>query len=363
MVVSSKTIRLSTILLTTGGTVNITNGVYTTLPVPFSEENVNPNYLITGTETLVANFTISMVGTPKRNTFITFKWRADCDNNSYDVIILGRTLPEEILNKNFDIEFFYNGSAWSSKITLDIETSDVIDGDQLIDGTVTNDKIDTVAASKITGTITSSQIDTVAATKLTGTIDTARYATNTIPGAAIQLSSITNDRIGDGQITPSKLASSSVLDIFTGTSATTAVVTEEVLHTYSVPANEVNNSAQGLKITVGGTFDATATVKTVKIKLNGQTIYNSAIAVETITSPDNGNFHVQFDILRTGATTAFVNGTALISTATATALSVGVGTITSLDWTAIQNLEITGQNGTANAGDIEVNVVLIEKIK
>ena len=156
--------------------------------------------------------------------------------------------------------------------------------------------------------------------------------------------------------------------VFTGTlhvsttgASTTAVTTEETLSSYSLAANIIPSIGKGIKVKGAFTFDANANTKTARLKINGQTIYSSATAVPTDTAPNDGRLYFEFDLIRTGATTAKIMGMSHISTAT-TASAPGIGTVTGLDFTAIQSILWTGQNGTASAGDITFELGSIELI-
>jgi hypothetical protein len=245
---------------------------------------------------------------------------------------------------------------------IDTTQTSVIDGGSLIDGTVGNAKISALAASKLTGTVSDAQIAGMNANKLSGSIDPARYANNTIPAAAIANASLTATQLADNAITLAKIGSTGVLYMNTIGGSTTAVTTEETLGSYALPANIISANGKGIRVKGAFSFSANNNVKTVRLKINGQTIYSSATAVPSHSTPNNARLLVEFDLIRTGATTGKVMGVFNMTDSTTTYTSVGLGTATSLDFTAIQNILFTGQNGTAAAGEIVFEVGSIEII-
>jgi hypothetical protein len=152
------------------------------------------------------------------------------------------------------------------------------------------------------------------------------------------------------------------LNSFDTTSATTAVTSEEVLHSYTLPANTIAGN-RGMRVRATWTSAANANTKTFRIKLNGVTIYDSSAAVPTDTAPNNGRIHTDFIIQRNGNTTGKVQGVATISTTGTSPVAVGVGQLTGLNWRNDQTVEFTGQNGTASANDIVLQAVIIDAIR
>lgn len=356
MSISTKQRSYVTYTVTTGGTVTIPNGILT------SDPNVDTvrDYVIEGTSILIADLTYTMT-TPVAGTDLTLYWKASVTPSGFAVTVLGQIIPSRLLTKTFILRSTYNGSSWDNVIIVDNTETANIDGTSLVDATVPDAKIIAVAASKLTGTVADSQIAAMNANKLTGSIDAARYANNTIPALAMANSSLTATQMADGAITIPKLASTGTLHVSTTGASTTAVTTEETLSSYSLAANIVPSTGKGIKVKGAFTFAANAHVKTVKLKINGQIIYNSATAVTTDVSPNDARLYFQFDLIRTGATTAKVMGFSLMS-ALITDTAPGVGTVTGLDFTAIQPILWTGQNGTASAGDITFELGSVELI-
>ena len=347
MSISTKQKPYRILTVTTGGTVTLPNGIIASI-----DPNIDSvtEYLIEGSATLSSNLIYTMT-TPVKGTHIDIFYKAAVTPSGNTLTILGKVIPSRLLSKTFILKAVYDGSAWETYLFVDNDETSNIDGDSIVDNSIDNVKIVDVAASKLTGTVSDSQIAAMNANKLSGSIDPARYANNTIPAAAMVNSSLTAAQMADGAITASKLASTGTLHMNTTGGSTTAVVTEEILGTYALPANTIASTNKGIRVKGAFTFAANANTKTVRLKINGQTIYSSATAVPTDTAPNNGRLYFEFDLIRTGATTAKVMGMSHISTTT-TDSAPGIGNATGLDFTASQNIEWTGQNGTASSSDI-----------
>jgi hypothetical protein len=118
-----------------------------------------------------------------------------------------------------------------------------------------------------------------------------------------------------------------------------------------------------LRFRVGLSTEANANTKTVRLKLGGQTFYDSSTAVPTITAPNNGRLFLDFEVVRDSSTSAVINGIAVVSVAAGAETAVGLGPLGSLDWTSSMDFEVTGENGTANAGDIYLQFVTVSLLK
>lgn len=151
-----------------------------------------------------------------------------------------------------------------------------------------------------------------------------------------------------------------LLDTFSGTAATTAVTIEETLFSYDLPA--IVQAGEAVRLVASWRTAANANTKTMRLRVNGQVIYDSSTALPTDTAPNNGRVLAEFELVRTGATTGRVQGTATINAA-GTTVALGIGNVTGLDWLDTQVVEVTGQNGTASANDIELQVVTITQMK
>jgi hypothetical protein len=151
-----------------------------------------------------------------------------------------------------------------------------------------------------------------------------------------------------------------LLDTFSGTAATTAVTIEETLFSYDLPA--IVQAGEAVRLVASWRTAANANTKTMRLRVNGQVIYDSSAALPTDTAPNDGRILAEFELVRTGATTGRVQGTATINAA-GTTVALGIGNVTGLDWSTTQVVTVTGQNGTAAANDIELQVVTITQMK
>lgn len=151
-----------------------------------------------------------------------------------------------------------------------------------------------------------------------------------------------------------------LLDTFSGTAATTAVTIEETLFSYDLPA--IVQAGEAVRLVASWRTAANANTKTMRLRVNGQVIYDSSAALPTDTAPNDGRILAEFELVRTGATTGRVQGTATINAA-GTTVALGIGNVTGLDWSTTQVVTVTGQNGTASANDIELQVVTITQMK
>ena len=137
-------------------------------------------------------------------------------------------------------------------------------------------------------------------------------------------------------------------------SATTAVVTEETLKTYTLPLDTLISIGHGLKVTVFGSFANTATVKTLRLKFNGTVISTNNVT----TSPQDDVFKIEATISYHGGGNSWCFGSGVVGavnqTNTFTAFATDVAT--DLD------IVVTGQNGTANASDIVVRQFTVSTI-
>lgn len=149
---------------------------------------------------------------------------------------------------------------------------------------------------------------------------------------------------------------SSVLTVSTTTAQTTAVITEETLWTYSLPANTLSADGHGVRITAWGSFAANANVKTVRVKFGATTLQPSS---DIATAPSGRAWRFVGEVARTGASTQV--GSHLLSIA-GLAVTQVVATPAENTATAI-TLAVTGQNGTASAGDIVLNYVMVEFLR
>lgn len=131
---------------------------------------------------------------------------------------------------------------------------------------------------------------------------------------------------------------------------TTAVTTEEVLQTYSLPANSLAALNDGVRIRAWGSFAANGNNKTVKLYFGASVISTGVVAT------NNKNWTIELTVLRTAAATQIVVGNALVDT-TAITTYINAGTD---DQAAAVVIKCSGTNGTASAADISCKAMIID---
>jgi len=98
-------------------------------------KNISPSdggnfYLITGTSTLIADWTIQYDPTyslsEQEGMEATFKWKANVDLNGNALTVLGTSLTDEMVSKQGIFTFEYTGASWVMKWKPDHEETDFI---------------------------------------------------------------------------------------------------------------------------------------------------------------------------------------------------------------------------------------------
>jgi len=417
---SSKQRNIQEIVLTTGGTVTISNGepVNPMVAIPTFDDFCT-EYRVTGTQTLTSNFVIAMggVGAPELDTLIKFYWQAVCTRGTFVVTIFGLTIPDDMLGQDFVAEFSYAGGAWSVHLfTVDLSVSGTIPGDRLVSSSVTvlqlgnlsvtTAKLDDLAVTnpklallavegkniadatipdaklanmvaytmKVRDAGTTGVPSNVAVAAQSVLVRQAAGFVNLTPSAdgmvIIRKAGVLSadyvnftelagtlalGQIADDLITLAKQQSTGLLYSKYTDTLTTAVTTEEVLATYTLPAATVAADGKGIRVIASGTTSANANTKTIRLKLGGTTYATNAVT----TAPNASAWEAEFTILRSGAATAVATGRSVVA-ATNQGIQRGTGTPT---WANPNAIEVTGQNGTASAGDITVSMVTIELLK
>lgn len=141
--------------------------------------------------------------------------------------------------------------------------------------------------------------------------------------------------------------------------ATTAVITEETLFSQNVGGRwEIGEMR---RIVVGLTTAANNHTKTMRVKIGAVEVYNSATASPTDTAPNDARVVVDFLCTRLTTTTMYVIGAATISNS-GNWISAATGEITGLPATVGLTIAVTGQNGTASAGDIQFESISVIKV-
>lgn len=141
--------------------------------------------------------------------------------------------------------------------------------------------------------------------------------------------------------------------------ATTAVTTEETLFSQNVGGRwEVGEMR---RVVVGFTTAANNHVKTMRVKIGAVEVYNSATALPTDTTPNDARVVVDFLCTRLTTTTMYVIGAATISDS-GNWISAATGEITGQPATVGLTIDVTGENGTASAGDIQFESISVIKV-
>lgn len=128
---------------------------------------------------------------------------------------------------------------------------------------------------------------------------------------------------------------------------------ETDLHSYSIPANHLNVTKKGIRLTAWGDFTANANVKTLRLKFGAGV---SITLNPTTGSPNGVAFRVEAVIYRTGANTQIIFVMVRVGTAFEAAAISTTGAETEAN--AI-TLKITGQSGTAS-NDINLRGSMVE---
>ena len=146
-----------------------------------------------------------------------------------------------------------------------------------------------------------------------------------------------------------------LLNAQTAAVATGTGTAEQVLQTYTMPANQLSSAGQAVRVRCWGTTGATANNKTRKL-------YFGASVITTATEAANAqNWVLELVVMRTAAAAQSVSGTGLAGTAGVTPISyINQGTD---DLTAAVVIKCTGTDATSAAADITANGMLVEQIK
>ena len=137
---------IQTITALSSGTLNVNVS-----KVPTSLIDTASVVRVIGTVTLSGNLNISPTGTPSKNTAIKILWEASVTPSGNSVIVLGETVPDELVARNFVAECIYNGAGWVVNILPDFAGVGIIGEDRLAANSVTTAKIqdDAVTLAKL----------------------------------------------------------------------------------------------------------------------------------------------------------------------------------------------------------------------
>ncbi len=141
-----------------------------------------------------------------------------------------------------------------------------------------------------------------------------------------------------------------VLSVNITSNGNTAVTTEEILMSYSLPAKTLSATKKGLKIRVWGTTAANTDNKTMKL------YFGSVVITTPLAATNNKNWELELEVYKSGTNTQVVFGNGQVDTTVVTPL---VTTGTETDTGAI-TIKATGTAGTANANDIVAKGLIVE---
>ena len=129
-----------------------------------------------------------------------------------------------------------------------------------------------------------------------------------------------------------------------------ADVTEDVLMTYSLPANSLTVNTRGVEIHAWGITANNTDTKTLKCYFGSTAIMTQALTVSIA-----GVWDVRATVLRTGAATEEAIATLASQGAAGIAMSTVIDTQPSADTTGAITINCTGQANATNANDIKQN--------
>lgn len=136
--------------------------------------------------------------------------------------------------------------------------------------------------------------------------------------------------------------------------ATTAVTTEETLWSQSLPASTLTTDGSALMIRAFGNFAANGNTKTIKMKFG-----STSITANNVTAAPNGaSWYAEMIVSRISGSSQYVFENAKVGSAAQAAQT----TAASETLSGAITMSITGQNGTANASEINLFRVFVDYI-
>lgn len=116
-----------------GGTINISvDSEFTLIP-------------LIGSATLTSSWTVQSSGTPKKGMKIVVAYDATLNFNGNTLTIFGLNIPSFMQAIPFNVEAYYNGSAWVTRLKTDLAASEGVSGDSIVQNTLNGNRL--VAAS------------------------------------------------------------------------------------------------------------------------------------------------------------------------------------------------------------------------
>jgi hypothetical protein len=149
-------------------------------------------------------------------------------------------------------------------------------------------------------------------------------------------------------------AAGQVLFFSTAQVPTIAGTAEQTLWTYTLPAGTVDVNSAGIRVTIGALTAANANGKSLRFKVAGTTITDSAAIVA---APNNVGYYLVLDIYRSGASAQVITGAHVMSTT-----KQARATSTAFSWASTLALTITAVDTVDSVGDLTVTSVLVEKL-
>ncbi|MBI4349927.1 MAG: hypothetical protein HY550_00665, partial [Elusimicrobia bacterium] len=141
-----------------------------------------------------------------------------------------------------------------------------------------------------------------------------------------------------------------VASAITGSMPTSGTI-EEVLLSYSLPANSLSADAKGIKIRAWGTTDADANVKTIKLKFGGTILVTN----DQTGSPVSSTWEFEAMVFRTAASAQEAIGKGIVAAANQTVTK----SLPAEDTTGAISIAITGETPT-QAGDLTAEGLVVE---
>ncbi len=135
------------------------------------------------------------------------------------------------------------------------------------------------------------------------------------------------------------------------TAATAGGTTEQVLGTYALPANALDQAGRRLRIRAAFHCATNGNNKTMKLYFGG-----SSIATPTAAT-SNKNAYLEMDVVKSGASTQIVWAKGIVDTTAVTPYVNASGSDTD---TAAITIKATGTDGTDSAGDIVLDDFSVE---
>lgn len=139
--------------------------------------------------------------------------------------------------------------------------------------------------------------------------------------------------------------------VSTTAGATTAVVTEENLISYTLPASSLDATNRGLRIKAAGSTAANTNTKTIRVYIGSTVLMSNNVTA----APNAVGWEFEVELFRTSATTAKATARGSVGSVMQISSYNGIGET----FTGALTIKITGQNGTASANDITAQILSV----